>query len=402
MIRPKRQILPVLLFLLTALLCPVLGQETPSAPAQEKAPDVETVLRRLEDLTEVKRLRPVASRKMTRDQVMAYIAKLMDQEIPPARISEEQRILIALGMLPPGTDLRQSYLGLLREQVGGFYDSRTGTYVVADWIPASFQAPVMAHELFHALQDQHVSLEPIRKKLKGDEDASLALSAALEGGATVAMISYIAGLPASSLTNLPAMGSLMGSLSGAATAGMPNFSSAPPYLQESLMFPYAFGTDFALTAMRKGSFAATVDILKKPPTTSEQILHPEKYFGREPEPAIPVSIQKKDWGGQGKPATKPRHMGEFALGQFLRVGLRRDRADEAASGWGGDELLLLSRTGKSDAVIWKTIWDTPEFAARFRKALGEWSPEEGKPRIRILQSDSTLVLFLVEPAGARP
>ncbi len=49
-------------------------------------------------------------------------------------------------------------LALLTEQIAGFYDNKTKTVNLLDWIQPEEQKPVLAHELTHALQDQKVGL----------------------------------------------------------------------------------------------------------------------------------------------------------------------------------------------------------------------------------------------------
>src|SRR5271163_3647559 len=107
-------------------------------------------------------------RKLTsRDEVVAYLTKHMKDE-DVKRLQRSELVLKKFGLLPRDFDLEKLLVALLREQVAGYYDPKTKTVNLLDWVPMEEQEPVLAHELTHALQDQTIGLDKWMKK--GEKD----------------------------------------------------------------------------------------------------------------------------------------------------------------------------------------------------------------------------------------
>ena len=128
-------------------------------------------------------------------------------------------------------DLKKVYLDLLGEQVGAFYDQHTHELFTFSEHPLtnSQNQVVMAHELTHALQDQHFDLLKLPLEAKGNDDRALAASALVEGDATLVMNQYLT-------SNLSAA-ALRDSLAGAFSTDVRQLAAAPRYLRETLLFP---------------------------------------------------------------------------------------------------------------------------------------------------------------------
>ena len=99
----------------------------------------------------------VKRRLTSRDEVVAYLTKHMKDE-DVKRLQRSELVLKKFGLLPRDFDLEKLLVELLREQIAGYYDPKTKTVNLLDWVPIEEQEPVMAHELTHALQDQAVGL----------------------------------------------------------------------------------------------------------------------------------------------------------------------------------------------------------------------------------------------------
>src|SRR5438552_11346890 len=135
---------------------------------------------------------------------------------------------------------------LLTERVAGYYEPKTRQFHLADWIDVDGQKTIMAHELSHALQDQHFDLRRFEHWPKGDSDAELAAHALIEGDATLTMALYVASNPLRALAFLKSLG----------TAGMTTveLDKAPRALRESLLFPYQEGTDWTRSLYKQGGW----------------------------------------------------------------------------------------------------------------------------------------------------
>ena len=190
---------------LLALVCLVAGSLLPAAVGQtgtsrsaQNAAMVSTadaVLKETSELRELSILRGVKSGAQSRSEIERMIIKNLDSDTTPAEMRATETLLKAFGLAPPEFAYRAFIIKLLTEQVAGYYDPKAQQFYLADWIEIDGQKPVMAHELTHALQDQHFNLKRFEKWAKGDSDAELAAHALIEGDATLAMTLYLARHP---------------------------------------------------------------------------------------------------------------------------------------------------------------------------------------------------------------
>jgi len=168
---------------------PVVAQ--PKANSAEFSAAADEVLQQVSEITGLKQLTPVKKTLRSRDEIRAYVLREMDEEKKPAERDAEARTDEAFGLIPKGFELDNFMVDLLTEQIAGLYDPKAREFYIADWIPIDDQRMVMAHELTHALQDQHFQIEVWEKAARPNDDAELAREAVLEGSAMAAMIDYL-------------------------------------------------------------------------------------------------------------------------------------------------------------------------------------------------------------------
>ena len=173
----------------------------------------------------------------------------------------------------PAFEYRPFIIKLLTEQVAGYYDTKEQRFRIADWLDLEGQKPVMAHELTHALQDQHFNLRRFEKWPRGDSDAQIAAHALIEGDATLAMTKYMLRYPLVALAFTRSLGT-----GGISTE---QYDLAPRAIRESLIFPYLNGSEWATQVYKRGGWAAISKAYTHLPFSTEQIIHPEKYFSYE-------------------------------------------------------------------------------------------------------------------------
>src|SRR5256886_6596095 len=178
-------------------------------------------------------LRPVQSSTQSRSEIERTLIKNLDEDMTAAQAHASEVALLKLGLASADFQYRALMIRLLTEQVAGYYDPKTQQFHLADWIDLDGQKPIMAHELTHALQDQHFNLRRFEHWPKGDSDAELAARALIEGDATLSMTLYIAHNPLGALAFLKSM--------KAGMAATQQLDSAPRALRESLLFPYLEG-----------------------------------------------------------------------------------------------------------------------------------------------------------------
>jgi hypothetical protein len=312
----------------------------------------------------------------SREEVRAYIEEIYRQELTPELAARSLAFYNAVGMLPPGIDLTSLYIDVLGSQVAGFYDPDTG---VMNVIPMRGDDPgeslslteqiIYVHEYVHALQDQAFGLDNYvgTEELSDHPDRALAALSLVEGDATAVMNFYAQ--RAAEANPLAALSLITDGL--AAGNLLPPDDIPAPLLRE-LTFPYESGLNFVLSVYQsEGSWDAVNAAFANPPTTSEQIIHPEKYLTAEEVPLVEfVSMDEHvldDWTQQWDTT-----MGEFYLGEHLRQYLPRAEVLTAAAGWGADRFQVY--TNASGEVRWtlKLVWDTRNDALEFVTAYDKW------------------------------
>ncbi len=242
----------------------------------------------------------VKRKLISRDEVNRYLRQKFDEDESTRRMERSEIVLKKFGLLDRDFHLRPFLLSLLTEQIAGFYDNKTKTVNLLDWIKPDDQKPVLAHELTHALQDQKVGLtkwsdvglEGISKDVKDDnlhlqsDEADTARTAVAEGQAMAVFVDYTLRATGKTLANSP---ELAGRLKDqvADTSGSPVMARAPLMLQQSLLFPYSEGLSFEQALLVKaGKEAAFAGVLANPPSSSFEIMNPEAYIAHAPVPVL--------------------------------------------------------------------------------------------------------------------
>ncbi len=242
---------------------------------------------------------PIKSKFTSRDEVNKMLRKKFDEDKDAKRMERDELVLKKFGLIDRDFHMRPFLLSLLTEQIAGFYDNKDQTMTLLDWVPMDQQEPVMAHELTHALQDQKVGLtkwedqeqEGVAKDVAEDnkhiatDETDTAREAVLEGQAMVSFADYMLKGTGKTLKDMPEVGDKLRDGAGDMTDS-PVLARAPLLLQQALLFPYTSGLGFEQTVLIKaGTQAAFTGVLDSPPSSSFEIMHPDKYLQHA---AVPV------------------------------------------------------------------------------------------------------------------
>ncbi len=325
------------------------------------------VLGQMSQITGLKLLTPLKKSLRSRDEIRAYVIKQMNEEKNPAERYADARTAEAFGLLPKGFDLDTFMVNVLTEQVEGLYDPKNREFYIADWSPLADQRMVMAHELTHALQDQHFQIEAWVRAARPNEDAELARDAVLEGSAMAAMVDYLMLGTGRSLKDLPDFdpGMLIGDL-----GATPTLKDAPPFLKDALIFPYIGGLNFSAAVMRNSGWSALSGVFQRPPVSTQQILHPALYRSGK-TPANVTLPQLEKLLGDSWSKLDENIMGEFGWKEVLKQFLDADRAKTLAAAWDGDRYLIFEqKQTKKLILVARLHLDSEEHAARF---FGQYS-----------------------------
>ena len=235
----------------------------------------------------------------SRDAVESYLKKKFAEDGDAKRLQSSEIVLKKFGLLDRDFDLQPFLLALLKEQIEAYYDSKTKSVYLLDWVDLDQQKPVLAHELTHALQDQHASLEkwgeqtPSSVSKSAAEDADhlsrdemdTAREAVVEGQATAVMLDYILKPMGKSLIQDP---EVLDAFRDKMSGDSPVMARAPLLLSESMLFPYRDGLSFIQDLwMDLGQAAAFTGAMDRPPSSSWEIMNPREYERRRP-PAVPM------------------------------------------------------------------------------------------------------------------
>ncbi len=318
------------------------------------------------------------------------IAESLHAQIDETEIERARVIYGTLGLVDPGSDLRSMFAGVLGEQVIGYYDPETGRLVVREDVMSGLLGAygeeeaqearfVLVHELVHALQDQRLGLGDTYDDERS-ADAGNAFRAVVEGDATLAMLAQALreqGIPLSVATEgLKQMGSL---LDLDALVRGEKLDDAPPILRVTLVAPYLRGLQFIAAVQGRGGWPAVNNAHRRPPSTTEQVLHPDKYFAREAGESIEVRDSRQVLSA-GFTRIEEDTLGELELSVYL--GQRRSSGthEQAAAGWAGDRLVIYGR-GVRTAAVWWTTWDTEDEAEEAYQAARAVTPRTSTSRV---------------------
>ena len=315
---------------------------------------------------------PVIYETMKEEDFPKFVRQQIREEMTEEEFHNYGRALAFLGLLPDGTDLESVLLSVLSEQVGAFYDEKNSHLVVFSDRPSSsgLDTMIVAHELTHALDDQYFPLKQLGIDLKEDDDRARAALSLIEGNATLVMSQvYLqhagrAGL-ASALKDFGVM----------FRQNAERFNQAPPFVQQSLVFPYLQGQQFVLALMARGGMDAVNDAYRRPPVSTTQILHPEKYFDRH----LPQEIKLPNFSDQPHwKCLASNGLGEFGIQVLLALHLDAATAQQAAAGWDGDRYAVYEVAPDQLAMIWVSSWETDADAREFSEAITAWAQKSGR------------------------
>ena len=294
---------------------------------------------------------PLKKSIRSREDIHAYILQQMDDEKDAKARYASARTAEAFGLIPKGFNLDTFLVDLLTEQIAGLYDPKAHEFYIADWIPADEQRMVMAHELTHALEDQHFDIEPWVHAARPNDDAEMAREAVLEGSAMAAMLEYELKGKGLKLKDLPEFDPsvFVGDL-----AETPVLKKAPPFIKDSLMFPYFSGLTFSMGILKSGGWPAFSSVFARPPANTQQILHPEMYFAnRAPIPMkvdLPAAAPGENWV-----LLEENSLGELGWKEVLKQFLDEPRAREMAAEWDGDQYATFEQKNSKRLVLFSRI-----------------------------------------------
>lgn len=337
------------------------GQEGGTEVPGPYAETVASVVPQIEKETGLRFTTPPRLEVRSKAQVREFVEEQFNDERAARELAGAEAVYRRFGLLPDTMDLRAFMLDLLTEQVAGYYDPETKILYVVEGANAEIARITVAHELVHALQDQHLNLDSLQT-VEGQNDRTIAAQAVVEGQATFIHIQVLIG-GGNLAAKLPGGWDRVREMIREQQTQMPIFSTAPLIIQETLIFPYLSGAEFA---RRFGEKTPDAQLLRDLPVSTEQILHAEAFFGVRDAPTA-VTLPEIS----GTTTLYENNLGEFETRLLLYQHLRDQPGSiRAARGWDGDRYRLV-RTAQGDGLVWATVWDSAVDAGEFREHMDQ-------------------------------
>jgi hypothetical protein len=365
------------------------SDEKPSQPGTKITPqqaeqlfrDVDTILDFACKDTALPIKHEVKRRLTSREEVVSYLRKNMAEDKDVQRLRRTELVLKKFGLLPKDYDLQTFLVSLLEEQVAGYYDAKTKTVNLLDWVLPDLQRPVLAHELTHALQDQSFSLDKWLRRGAEDLDTkkeltpeditkdenSEAREAVAEGQAMVVLMDYILAPMHRSVADAPEVVQMLNEGMASGSADSVQYKNAPIFMKEELMFPYHYGVEFEAELLRAAgkerAFAAT---FANPPQTTREIMEPQTYLSGEHLLPIPLPDFKhilKDYERFDVGA-----IGEFDVAVLAEQYADQETARKIYPNWRGGYYYSARLKGNPSAplgLVFVSKWSSQKAAAQF-------------------------------------
>ena len=382
---------------LTALLLGAapgaLQEEKPKAPPQDAMK--ERTEKHKKDVLRLRGLefsKPVSVGIYSKKELVEFLKTEFEKELPKEKAERYQRGYARFGFIPKDMDLHEAYMELFGSSIAGFYHPKTkelrlikpgeeeedADAKLAKAMGLDMEAITIVHELTHAAQDQNFELSTLPLEDETNDDLIMALKAVIEGDASAVGWKYQ--FPGKQFDLI------IGGINKTYQSGMlpGKAGKLPAYLRLNLTFPYGHGTDFVVQYLKgtKGELKDASKLFRDWPLSSEQILHPKKYYGEERDNPTLVTVADgpKLLGGGWKETFNNVH-GEFCvrllLQQFKGEKLDDAMVVQASEGWDGDRYLIVEREGKAGAdgkktietaYVWVSTWDSEDDAKEFAEA----------------------------------
>jgi hypothetical protein len=331
--------------------------------------EIGTIEQGLSEITGLRFTRHVPYALIDKQQLRRYLEDRI-KEIKPADIRAEELTLKLLGLIPPDFDLRQNTVDLLTEQAAAFYDyNKRKLFVLEGSDAGSEERMVLVHELAHALADQHFPLRKYIREGSQSDDGSTARLAVMEGQATWLMAAYLSKLGGGPAEVPDAVLQLMTNPTDSTPEQYPVFSQAPPYIRDSLVFPYNEGMLFQNAVFKKLGREAFSEVFRHPPLSTQQILHPNRYLsqsasGMPDPPAVPEHRQLHELGDGT--------LGEFDFRVLLSQYTTKEQGEQAATHLtGGSYALYEYKHDKLPVLALASTWDSDESAGKYLEFYGQ-------------------------------
>ncbi|GIW90558.1 MAG: hypothetical protein KatS3mg109_0990 [Pirellulaceae bacterium] len=311
------------------------------------------------------------------------------EKIGAPALEHTETLYRAMGYIEADYHLRSGLAKLLSGKIAGYYDTNTkelkliledekrgglfSRLLFKNTFDAEGQKLTLAHEMTHALSDQHFYLDDFGEGINYQDDYQLAVTALIEGEAMLVTFAELIEDRTGTAMQYVDVDTLAGTLRAMdwlERTFTPSLRKYPAVLRDSLYFPYTEGALFVATLFAGRGWADVDQAFSAPPVSTEQVLHPERFARKRDDPQwielpeLERLVKSAGWSSVGE-----NTLGEFYIRVLFDVWASRH---EIAEGWDGDRCEVFRRGENDLALAWYTTWDSLKDARQFAVAACQW------------------------------
>lgn len=310
------------------------------------------------------------------EKIQAALRQSLFEDYGEAQLAQMTQVYQRLGLLPGTVRLDQALLEFRRLEQTVRYDVGRKA-VILPQEPVKVSAPFLpphtrpasgnalqflsVQALTRALLEQHFHLDEMLRYAR-PQDGRLALQALVQGDGV--LVELKASLGDEKETAKKLLSEIQAIAAQSARVDT-ELTGLPDLFRQKLIFRYLHGSQFALWAYMLKGWDGVNALYSRPPRSTAQILHPEKYYAKRQDPlrVIPWRLLRS---AEESPIVEET-LGEFLTRFLLSTALSKEEAARIAASWRGDTLLAFQQ-GDKLAVGWVTAWEDPAKAKEFYRA----------------------------------
>lgn len=295
----------------------------------------------------------------------AELASVLYQyyRLHPPLVLEERVIFEMLGMWPEDGGVQPDTLSQAQHVAALYVPEESQIYLRQDWTaglePIRLQ---LAYGYARALPDQYGDIPNLVEDAES-LDRRLALIATAQGDAMMSLWRYMGVAPGSD--------SAKASLEMVSETVFPTWRVADAGLDSVSRLTLYIGAQFASARYAQGRLAALDDVIRRPPRSTEQILHPERYMAGDEPVILSPAMPKLPSGWE---LVEMETLGEALMGRVLLSWSAGLTGTQVVEEWGGDLLQIWSPPEGEKVALWHTTWDTSTAARRFFEPVADLLP----------------------------
>ncbi len=345
-----------------------------------------------------------------KDDLIAVLRKDFEKEYPKSRYETLERIGEKIGFYVGKIETENDLLRMYSESIAGLYNPEDKTIHIVetnlldrlsneqadryenqcgfkiamyddpvwqDWVKKHRNDFTLIHELTHAAQDQNFDLKAWQDQYEANTDAMLAVKSVIEGTAEYTEEAYLleqfgaAWILDDERYDFYEIFEQMRENEKTRYADDPEDACGKDvsYQYKLSAFPYNYGMALVQRRKGKGGWNAVHKMHYDYPMSTEQVLHPDKFFDAKKLdwPTFIVPPDLYDTLPESFDFLDSDSMGEYRIYILLRDLIFEPRdAIRVSEGWDGDRYLAFNDTANGDLMFaWLSVWDSDSEAAEF-------------------------------------